>query len=99
MADSTTALELADVIKALRQELIKAQDEGTDKKIRFNVNNVEVELETVIEKAVDGEGGVKFWVLDINAKRKYATATKQKIKLNLKPKGKAGEELDLSDDE
>ena len=55
----TDTLELADVIKALRQELITAQLEGQDKNIRFNINNVEVELETVIEKEEVAGGGFK----------------------------------------
>lgn len=80
-------LELAAVIKALRQELINAQQEGDDKKIRFNVNNVEVELETVVEVAGDGKGGfkIRFGVVDANleAGGHYKNATKQKIKLSL----------------
>ncbi len=83
----TDTLELADVIIALRQELITAQQEGEDKKIRFNVSNVEVELETVVEIAGDGKGGVKirFGVVDVNAEAggHYKNATKQKIKLSL----------------
>jgi hypothetical protein len=86
MTDNTT-LELADVIKALRQELITAQQEGENKDIRFNVNNVEVELETVVEIAGDGKGGfkIKFGVVEANAEGggHYKNATKQKIKLCL----------------
>jgi hypothetical protein len=95
----TDSLELADVIKALRQELITAQQEGTGKDIRFNVSNVEVELETVVEKDANAKAGVKFWVLDINAEGKYKNAAKQKIKLSLKPKTSQGGDIDLSDDE
>ena len=84
-----TALELADVIKALRQELINAQPVGQDEKIRFNVNNVEVELETVVEKEVGGKGKgkIRFWVVDVDAEvnGKYKNASRQKIKLSLEP--------------
>ena len=100
MADT---LELADVIKALRRELITAQQEGSGKDIRFNVNNVEVELETVVTKEADGKGGfkIKFGVVEANAEGggKYQTASKQKIKLSLKPKTPQGGDIDLSDDE
>lgn len=85
MADNT--LELAEVIKALRQELIAAQQEGNDKGIQFLVNNVEIELETVVGKEEVAGGGVKtkFFVLDINADAnvKFSHASKQKIKLSL----------------
>lgn len=80
-------LELAEVIKALRQELISAQQEGTDKEIRFKVESVEVELETVVAKEQVAGGGfkTKFFVVDINAdaNAKYTNASKQRIKLNL----------------
>ncbi len=82
MTDNTT-LELADVITGLRKELIKAQQEGDGESIRFNVNNVEVELETVVTKEADGKLGVKFLVVDANAGGKYQNASKQKIKLSL----------------
>jgi len=82
MTDNTT-LELADVITALRKELIKAQQDGDGENIRFNVNNVEVELETVVTKEADGKLGMKFWVVEANAGGKYQNASKQKIKLTL----------------
>lgn len=52
MTDNTT-IELANVIKALRQELLDAKLESEDKDIRFTVNNVEVELETVVTKLME----------------------------------------------
>lgn len=83
----TDTLELAAVIKALRHELITAQYEGTDNEILFAVNNVEIELETVVEIAGDGKGGfkIKLGVVDANleAGGHYKNATKQKIKLSL----------------
>ena len=80
-------LELAQVINALRQELITAQEEGIGTGIRFNVKNVEVELETVVgqEEVAGGGFKTKFFVIDINADAnvKFTNASKQKIKLNL----------------
>lgn len=85
--NNNNPLELAQVINALRQELITAQEEGTGTGIRFNVNNVEVELETVVGKEEVAGGGfkTKFFVIDINADAnvKFTNASKQKIKLNL----------------
>ena len=67
--------------------MINTQQEGKDEKIRFNVNSVEVELETVVEKEVGGTGSgkIRFWVIDVDAEvnSKYKNAAKQKIKLSL----------------
>ncbi len=103
MTDNTT-LELADVITGLRKELIKAQQEGDGESIRFNVNNVEVELETVVTKEADGKLGMKFWVVEANAGGKYQNASKQKIKLtlqavNIDPVTGVEKNMQLSDEE
>jgi hypothetical protein len=91
----TDTLELADVIKALRDELTTAKIAGVGKDIRFTVNNVEIELETVVTKEKNAELGMKFWVVDAKAVGKYQNAFKQKIKLSLKPITPDGKELEV----
>ena len=80
-------LELAEVLQALRENLTEAQNLGSGQNIKFNVTNVEVELETVVGKEEVAGGGFKtrFFVVDINAdaNAKYTNASKQKIKLTL----------------
>lgn len=82
-------LQLAEVVQALREELAiaKSSSEGSD--IKFNVNNVEVEFQTVVEldTAVEGGSKIKFWVLDVDAKAsgKYKRSNTHKIKLSLEP--------------
>lgn len=82
-------LELAAVIKALREELNVAKLAGEGHDIRFNVNTVEVEFQTVVEMEGGGEvgGKIKFWVLDIDAKAggKYKKSATHKVKLSLQP--------------
>lgn len=86
MADS---LELTEVIEALRGELQQAQQSGNrpENHIRFNVNNVEVEFKTVVEKSVEGgtSGKLKFWVInaDASSKGQYKKSATHTIKLNL----------------
>ncbi|QLQ32166.1 MAG: hypothetical protein HZT40_11875 [Candidatus Thiothrix singaporensis] len=76
--------------------------------LKFNLNNIEVEFQTVVEKEGGGEAGgkIKFWVLDIDAKvsGKYKEAATQKVKLSLTPKQidpvtGVRKDTDLSDDE
>ncbi len=82
-------LELAAVIKALREELNTAKLAGEGHDIRFNVNNLEVEFQTVVEMEVGADlvGKIKFLVLDLEAKLsgKYKNAVTHKVKLNLTP--------------
>lgn len=82
-------LELAAVIKALREELVLAQRAGEGHDIRFTTNSIDVEFQTVVDYEVGAEGGgkIKFWVLDIDAKGsgKYKRSQTHKIKLTLEP--------------
>jgi hypothetical protein len=80
-------LELAEVISALREELNLAKQNAAEQDIRFNINNVEIELQTVVERKAGAEasGKVRFWVVDANTKAsgEWKDAVTQKIKLSL----------------
>jgi len=76
-------LELAEVIQTLRENLAEAQSQGEGQNIRFNVNSVEVELQTVIEKEAGAGGKIKFWVVDGELSGKYKNSATHKIKLSL----------------
>ncbi|MDQ5770736.1 trypco2 family protein [Thiothrix subterranea] len=101
-------LELAEVMKALREEIKLAEWAGQGHDLKFNLNNIEVEFQTVVEKegGLEGGGKIKFWVLDIDAKAsgKYKKSATQKIRLSLTPdagvdgQGKP-KKTQLSDDE
>ncbi|MCI5162472.1 MAG: hypothetical protein D3917_10755 [Candidatus Electrothrix sp. AX5] len=57
--NTQSAVELAEVIEGLRNELEKAQESGEGKAIRFGVNDIEIELELTIAKKLKAGGGVK----------------------------------------
>ncbi|RDH84311.1 MAG: hypothetical protein DIZ78_12245 [endosymbiont of Escarpia spicata] len=78
-------LELAQLIKSLRNELSLAQEEGKGEGIRFTVEDVELDLEIAVEEVVDGGIAAKFYVLTSHYKAKKKDAVRQKIKLKLKP--------------
>ena len=76
--------ELAEVIHALRENLTEAQRRGIGADIHFDVSNIDVELQTVVEK--EAGVGLKFKVLSMleaDANGKYKNAVTQKIKLSL----------------
>ncbi len=69
----------------LREELLKAEAKGKDRRLKLLVEEVEIELQVVTEKKAGGGGGVKFWVYNADAKVEAADAKTQKFKLTLKP--------------
>lgn len=93
------SFELVEVIKKLREDVTLAIRGGEGHAIRFNVNSIDVELQTVIKK--EGNGGVKFEVLGIGANvgGKAEKATTHKIKLSLTPVDENAKNIKLSDEE
>ena len=83
------SLELAEVVKSLREELNLAIRGAEGHKLKFKINTIDLEFQTAVEKegALEGGGKIKFWVLDIDGKvsGKYKKATSHTIKLNIEP--------------
>lgn len=84
MADKPQ-VELAQLIRTLREELGKAVAEGEGKGIRFQLENVELELQVTVGLAGKGEGKVKVWLVEAGGEAKASRESVQRIKLTLKP--------------
>lgn len=98
-------LELSEVIQALRENLTEAQTQGSGQNIRFNVNSVDIELQTVVEKETTAGAKVRFLVIaDAEANAKYKNSTTHKIKISLQavqidPANNQPRNLQLNDEE
>ena len=87
--------QLVEVISALRNDIEAAIDEGDSEKIKFDVNEIEIDLQTQITKTgdVNINGGVEFKILGYEIgkaggeiKGQYSKADSHTIRLKLKPK-------------
>jgi hypothetical protein len=78
-------LELSQMIKSLREELIAAQEEGEGETVRFTVEDVELELDIAAEENMEGGMAAKFYVLTSQFKANKKDVVTQKIKIKLKP--------------
>ena len=93
-------IELADAIAQLRSELSRAIKAGKGKDLRFEVEDLELELQVVVTNENKGvgkvEAGLKFWLAG-NAKASAegsfsdGASQLQKIRLKLKPVGSDGQ--------
>ena len=79
-------IELASVIRDLRDELERAIVEGKDEQLRFELGPIELEVSIAVERSDGAAGKVRFWVVDAGADRKKDSATTQRITLTLSPK-------------
>jgi len=78
-------LELSQLIKSLRAELARAQEQGRDESVRFLVEDVELELEVAAEEHAEGGIAAKFYVLTSQFKASKKDVVTQKLRLKLKP--------------
>jgi len=77
---------LAEWIQALRAELERAEQDGTNQHLQFTVGPLELEFEMAASREVGGDAGIRFWVLSLGASGKRTGETTQRVKLTLTPK-------------
>lgn len=79
------SLNLAEVICQLREEIQRAIDEGREKHLRFGIESAEVELKLGVVRSGQGKLGLKFWVLDTEARSQASREVVHTVKLRLRP--------------
>lgn len=89
MADEPFA-DLASTIKQLRAELTKAMSEGQGEELLFGLGPVELELLMDIKNQTSGEGGIKFNIITLGARKVRGRTNSHKITLTLNPVDSAG---------
>ena len=78
-------MELAEVVRALRDELGRAIVAGTGEALRFELGPVELELSVAIEAGASAEIKPRFVVVSLGANGSVARTSTQRIKLTLTP--------------
>lgn len=79
-------IELASVIKDLRNELQAAIEAGRDEALAFELGPIELEVSVAVDRSDEVGGKVRFWVVELGAERKQDTATTQHLRLTLTPR-------------
>ncbi|MEU8975281.1 trypco2 family protein [Streptomyces monashensis] len=84
-------VELAEVIRALRDELESAIEAGAGEALRFELGPVEVEVSVAIVAGASAEVKPRFVVIALGASGNVERTSTQRIKLTLTPReGPAG---------
>ena len=76
---------LAEMVAALRDELVKVTDDAAHESLRFAVGPVELEVQVQVTRETTGQGGLKLWVISADIASKAQTATTHRVKLALTP--------------
>ncbi|SFC27627.1 trypco2 family protein [Streptomyces aidingensis] len=79
-------IELAEMIRALRQELNRAHADGRDEAIQFDVGPVELESSVVVDREAGTGGRIRFLVAEADGRGRLADSRTQRIALTLHPR-------------
>jgi hypothetical protein len=94
-----TVTDLADAVRALREELSSAMAVSTDEDLRFEVGTVTMEFAVAVTADTKAHAGVKFWVVDVGAEGGLSRLASHTVTLELTPKTSTGERPEISDEE
>jgi hypothetical protein len=79
-------MELAEVIRDLREELERAIVTGEGEALRFELGPVELEVSVAIEAGAQAGAKARFWVVELGAQGTADRTSTQRIKLVLSPR-------------
>lgn len=78
-------IELASVIRDLREELEQAIAAAESEALRFELGTIELELSIAVERTGQAGAKVRFWVVESGADTKANRTSTQLIKVTLRP--------------
>ncbi|MBF6045461.1 hypothetical protein GO001_09530 [Streptomyces sp. NRRL B-1677] len=78
-------IELANVIRDLREELERAVVAAEGEVLRFELGMIELEVSVALERTGHAEAKVRFWVVESGAEAAMGATSTQRITLALKP--------------
>lgn len=99
-------IPLSDAIEALREQLQISMKAGDGKSLRFDIQDLELELQTMVTREATGKAGgkagIKFWLVSGEASSEVAgklgSSSVQTIKLKLRPRDEKGGDVPLGAD-
>ncbi|MGY5010452.1 trypco2 family protein [Streptomyces sp. 900105755] len=78
-------IELATVIRDLRDELERAVVAAEGQALRFELGTIELEMSVALERSGHAEAKVRFWVVETGAQATVDATSTQRIRLALQP--------------
>jgi Trypsin-co-occurring domain 2 len=76
---------LGEAIKALRSELLQAMADASDEELRFALGPVELEFKLTTTTEASAGGGVRFWLINADAKGARAHEDAHTLRVTLTP--------------
>jgi len=91
-------VELTDLLTSLRSEINRARLDGAGQEVRFRIASIDLELQVAVEKTVEANAGVRFWVVSMGGKGGAKTAETHTVRLSLSAETDTGEPVLTGED-
>ena len=85
-------LELAKAIQYLRRELQESMWSSEGEQLKFQIDEMTLELQVELSSSVEGESGVSAWVIEAGAGASRSDTDRHTIKLTMTPIGENGQQ-------
>jgi len=89
---------LAEFVSSLRDELKLAASEAIDT-LPIEVTSVKIELSVSATQEIQGEAGIKFWVVNLGGGGSAGSESVQRLTIELSPRNPDGTTLKIRDDQ
>lgn len=76
---------LREAIAALRAELTDSILASKEEELRFEVGEINLEFHVEVERTTEGQGGIRFWVVELGSDISKKTSDIHKVTIPLKP--------------
>jgi hypothetical protein len=91
-------IELSAAVRAIREQLTLAAQEGENSPIRFGVGPIQMEFAVELRREAGAKGGVKAWVVSADAEAKRSQGTTHRVSFTLTPTDAAtGRDIEIGD--
>jgi hypothetical protein len=82
---------LSEMITVLRQELEEAQEKSAEERLRFTLEDIELELQIIAEESNKYAAGFQFWVFNPSVEDSDKDVRAQTLRLRLKVSDNGGD--------
>jgi Trypsin-co-occurring domain 2 len=90
---------LSDAIDSIRSEIVKAQLEAKAKDFKFELGEIELELEIAAEVSSNAGFKANWWVVTGEVGEQHKEVSKHKLKIKLKTAGEKAVEVTATSDQ
>ena len=90
---------LQEAIAALRAELIESVVASHGERLRFEVGEITMEFQVEVERDIEANGGLKFYVVELGARGTEKAKDVHKVVIPLKPVRADGKPILTGSDE